>query len=79
MSAHSVIDPNLLAKIKKLSIQERILIVEDIWDSIALSNEDLKVTAKQKENLNRRFKDYKNDPTDGSSWPGVKNRIESRL
>jgi len=53
MAVQNFTDSNLLAQIKNLSIAVRILIVEDIWDSIALSQEKLPITAKQKKNLKK--------------------------
>jgi len=79
MTSNSIKESEILSQIKKLSVPERILIVEDIWDSIILSNEELSVTDKQKKDLDKRLKDYKNDQTGGSYWSEVKNRIESKL
>ena len=79
MAVQNSIDLNLLAQIKKLSISERILIVEDIWDSIALSKEELPLIGEQKKELDKRLVDYKKNPNDGTSWKEVKNRIESNL
>ncbi|MBC8489516.1 MAG: addiction module protein [Bacteroidetes bacterium] len=79
MASNSIKESEVLSQIKKLSVPERILIVEDIWDSIMLSNEQLSVTEKQKKDLNKRLTDYENDQTGGSDWPEVKNRIESKL
>lgn len=79
MSEQNILDPNLLSQIKKLSVSERILIVEEIWDSIALSNEQLPVTDEQKHDLDQRLADYKKNPDDGDSWSAVKKRIESKL
>ena len=44
------INPNSLENIKKLSVAERILIVEDIWDSIISSEENFPITDEQKKN-----------------------------
>ena len=79
MAVQNYLDSNLLAQIKSLSISERILIVEDIWDSIILSKEKLPITAEQKKELEKRLIDYKENPNDGASWAEVKNRIESNL
>ncbi len=72
-------DQALLEQIKKLSIPERILIVENIWDSIALSNEELSLTKDQKAELNSRLKDYNNNKLNGSDWKSVKRQIESKI
>ena len=72
-------DQALLEQIKNLSIPERILIVENIWDSIALSNEKLSITKDQRAELNSRLKDYNNNKLNGSDWKSVKRRIESKI
>ena len=72
----TLFDAQLLNKIKKLSVSERILIVEDIWDSIAYSNENLPVTDRQKKELDKRLVSYSKNPSDGSSWKEVKSRIQ---
>lgn len=79
MAVQNYSNTNLLDQIKRLSISERILIVEDIWDSMALSKEELPITEKQKKELGKRLKDYKKNPNDGASWEEVKNRITSNL
>jgi putative addiction module component (TIGR02574 family) len=79
MSLPKTEDSNLLLQIKKLSIAERVLIVEDIWDSIILHNENLSVTENQKEDLDKRYKHYKNNREKGVSWTKVKRRLESKL
>ena len=61
-----------------MSVTDRLLIVEDIWDSIALSNNKLPVSDEHKSDLDSRFEDYKNDPSNASTWKEVKNRIESK-
>lgn len=75
----TLFDAQLLNKIKKLSVSERILIVEDIWDSIVYSNENLPVTDRQKEELDKRLVSYSKNPSEGSSWNEVKNRIQKQL
>jgi putative addiction module component (TIGR02574 family) len=64
--------------IKQLSVAERILLVEEIWDSIATMTEELPVTETQKRDLDLRLKAYKKLPDDGSKWPEVKKRIISK-
>jgi putative addiction module component (TIGR02574 family) len=62
-------------EIKKLSVAERILLVEEIWDSIALDQESLELTEAQRQELDRRLDAYKASPEDGSSWEEIKQRI----
>ena len=58
-----------------LSISERIQLVEDIWDSIAEVPESLSLSGEQKAELDRRLEAYHQDPTSGSPWEEVLNRI----
>ena len=66
-------------QIKKLSVEERISIVEDIWDSIVESNEKYPLTEEQKKELEKRLKAYKKDPEGGKTWEEVKKNIQSQL
>lgn len=68
---------SMVDEIAKLSVAERILLVEEIWDSIISYPESLPVTAAQKKELNARLAAYKTDSNDGSPWPEVKQRIKS--
>ena len=69
----------ILNQINKLSLSERLLIVESIWDSILSAKENISVTEEQKSELDKRYREYKNDPEDSSDWETVKKRIQSRL
>ena len=67
-----------LADIKAMSVPERILIVEEIWDSIAAEQDALEITPAQKDELDRRLAAYDADPHRGSSWDEVKARLQSK-
>ena len=61
--------PSDLTKlIQKLTIPERIVLVEEIWDSIARENEAFKLTKPQEEELERRSKSFEQ----GRSWEDIK-------
>jgi putative addiction module component (TIGR02574 family) len=61
--------------IDRLSVAERILLVEEIWDSIAAEPEQVPLTEAQKQDLQRRLAAYQADPKAGSSWEEVKARL----
>ena len=46
-----------LEDIRRLSVAERIQLVEDIWETIAASDEDVPVTEAQRRELDRRLDD----------------------
>jgi putative addiction module component (TIGR02574 family) len=58
-----------------LSPAERIVLVEDIWDSIASVPEAIELTEKQRAELDARLEAYRKDRTAGSAWEVVKARI----
>jgi len=73
------LNSNSLENIKKLSVSERILIIEDIWDSIISSKEDFPITDEQKKELDSRLEAYNKNPKEGKSWKEVKDNIQSQL
>lgn len=71
---------NLLARpivIGELTLAERLLLVEQIWDSIAAEQESAAVTPGQAAELERRLEAYRESPAEGASWEEVKTRLRS--
>jgi putative addiction module component (TIGR02574 family) len=64
--------------IVSLSVSERILLVEDIWDSIAEVPESLSLSDRQKSELDRRLRAYRRTPGKGTSWAAALKRIRNR-
>jgi putative addiction module component (TIGR02574 family) len=64
--------------IHELSVAQRILLVEEIWDSIAGETEQLPLTAAQKQDLQRRLAAYEANRHAGSTWEEVKARLQER-
>jgi putative addiction module component (TIGR02574 family) len=62
-------------EIRKLSIAERIQLVEDIWDSIAQDNAKLAVPESHKREIDRRWAEYGKDPT-SFSWSQVREELD---
>lgn len=50
-------------KLTELPIDERIQLVEDLWDSIASDQKMLRLTTEQKAELDRRLNAYEVDKT----------------
>ncbi len=63
--------------VENLSIAERIMLVEQIWDSIVADQESLKATKAQQQELDRRLEAYQASPDRGASWEDVKARLQS--
>lgn len=67
-----------LSEILQLSVAERIQLVEDIWDSIAVVPEDVPLTDEQKAELDRRLESYRANPDEGISWQDLKDKLRQR-
>ena len=72
-----MMQPQHQLDVKNLSIAERILLVEDIWDSIAAEQESLEITKAQRDELDHRFEAYQASPTLGTSWEDVKAKLRA--
>jgi putative addiction module component (TIGR02574 family) len=71
--------PNVsLAEILQLSPEERIQLVEDVWDSIAESPEAIPISDTQRIELDRRRAEYQRNPGGGLDWQKVRARLLER-
>ncbi len=64
--------------IKQLSVDERMLLAEKIWNSIHSEQELLEVTKTQKAELDRRLDSFHASRDEGCSWDQVKRRIKTK-
>ncbi len=62
--------------IQELSQAERILLAEELWDSIVTQSDTLKVTAEQKQILDARLANYQADPEAGTNWDSIKDEMK---
>ncbi len=58
---------------------ERIILVEDIWDSVSEVPDAVILTEEQKAELDSRLDAYHKNPGKGSPWSEVRTRIRSRV
>jgi putative addiction module component (TIGR02574 family) len=61
--------------IDQLTVAQRILLAEEIWDSIPDEADVLALSEAQKEDLQRRLAAYEANPKAGSCWEEVKGRL----
>lgn len=66
---------SLREELFRLTAAERLELVEELWDSIRDDDEALSLTAEQREDLERRLAEADADPTGGSPWEQVRERI----
>lgn len=67
-----------LPEISKLSASEKILLVEDLWDSISADESSVPVPESHKAELEKRFKRYESAPGNLLSLADLQMRIEKR-
>ena len=65
-------------EIDGLELSEKLLLVEDLWDSIASSNSELTMTEWQKEELNRRYKEYKQGRLGLHDWKSTHEELRGK-
>ena len=65
--------------IDRLSVEERLALVEELLDSIAESTGELPLTQTQQAELDRRLAEHEAHPDDVVRWEDVKASIEARL
>jgi putative addiction module component (TIGR02574 family) len=61
-----------------LSPSEKLQLVEDLWDDLAATPEDVPVHDWQKEELARRKANLLKNPASGLTWEEVQRRVRSR-
>ena len=59
-----------------LSVPEKIIRVQDLWDDIARSPRDVEITPAQREEAERRLRKHEDHPGEYSSWDEIKRRLE---
>ena len=65
----------VLDQIRQMPVAERIQLVEDIWDTVAMENADVSLSDLQMEELERRRSEMLANPSVGIPWTEAKKRL----
>lgn len=65
-------------EIQSLTVSERIILAEALWDSVVAEDSEIELTEPQKGELDRRLAAFEIDQDIGSPWSSVKARILSK-
>jgi putative addiction module component (TIGR02574 family) len=65
-------------EIRSLSVTDRLLLLEEIWDSLAETPEAIPVTDAQRKELARRRRAHARNPSAAKSWAEVRTRLRRR-
>jgi len=66
---------NLRTQINNLSVSEKILLVEEIWDSIADQENSFDLNESQKRMVKERSISFKTNPALGRTWEEIRNEF----
>ena len=70
---------SIYADFQKLSITEKVKVVQELWDQIAASPEELPVPAWHRAELEKRQSEWASSPDPGEDWDVVKKRLREAL
>lgn len=68
-----------MSRFLKIPLEDRIQLVEDIWDSIAAEQSSLELTDAQRRELDKRVDDYEKDDDKGREASEVIADVKSLL
>ena len=71
--------PNeIIKEIDDLGLSEKLILVEDIWNSIARNNAEIPMPEWQKSELDKRYREYKEGKLKLRDWEGVHEEIRNK-
>jgi putative addiction module component (TIGR02574 family) len=65
-------------EINSWGLSEKLLLVEDIWDSIASSNSVIPMPMWQKQELDKRYDEYKKGKLELRDWEDVHRELRQK-
>ncbi|KER10927.1 MAG: hypothetical protein HY22_01805 [[Candidatus Thermochlorobacteriaceae] bacterium GBChlB] len=66
------------ADIVNMSVAERLALIEEIWRTLEQQPDALPITPAQKAELDARYAEFLENPTEGNTWEDVKARIQKK-
>lgn len=72
-------NPALAAEISRLTADEKLQLVQELWDEIAATDDHLSIPDWHRRSLEKADACYRANPNDGSPWPEVLARLRQRL
>jgi putative addiction module component (TIGR02574 family) len=64
-----------LAELRALPVEERLKLIEELWDSIDIAADAPPVPDWHREEIDRRLDRLDSDVSIGASWPDIRRRI----
>ena len=67
------------AEISRLGLPEKLLLIADVWDSIALGNNEIPLAEWQKQELDERYNLYKEGKQNLHDWESVHQNLRQKF
>ena len=67
---------SLIHEVRNWPVEDRLRLIEEVWDGLAAAPEMNDLTDAQKQDLQRRLDAYRDNPRAGSTWEEVKARLQ---
>lgn len=68
--------PDRKFDVSRLTVAERIILVEEIWDSIVEQEESFEITEAQRNELDKRMESHRDSQESGTSWEVLKSELQ---
>ena len=68
----------VLKRALSLNVEDRLQLIEELWDSLAVTPEAIPVTDAQRKELARRRRAHARNPSAAKSWEQVRAKLERR-
>lgn len=65
-------------ELEKLTVEERLSLIERTWDSLATTADDIPLTNEQREELDRRLDELEREGPTGIPWEEVLKQIKNK-
>ena len=65
-------------EINEMGLSEKLLLVEDIWDSIAKGNAELPMPEWQKQELDKRYQEFNSGNVEFHDWQTVHEGLRAK-
>jgi len=69
----------LTEEIRRLSRSEKLLLINDLWDDLAVDEADQPLSHEQEKMLDERYEQFVADPAQGKPWSEVRKELSEKL
>lgn len=63
-------------EIKELSRSEKLLLINELWEEVANTADELEISDELADKLDKRYEDFLSNPDQGISWKEFKSRFQ---